>query len=271
MSILVTGATGLVGSRLLPRLVGAGLDCRALIRGEKQAPAGVRLVAGDLLDSESLAAALEGVTSIVHLAAVFRTPDAGLIWKSNLDGTRNLIAAANTYAPGARFILASSSHVYNADTLWPGREEDDADPKLDYPASKLAAEKELRGSGLTWSILRFGFVYGDGDGHLEALPGLAARAKLHPAQRLSLVHHRDIAAAVMLALGGAMDGRVVNITDEAPGSIYELARLVGEEPAPSAEPLSNPWHLQMDGALARRLGFRPSVRTVHQAVQEKLL
>ena len=40
MTILVTGATGLVGARLLPRLVQAGLDCRALLRGGKPAPSG---------------------------------------------------------------------------------------------------------------------------------------------------------------------------------------------------------------------------------------
>ncbi|HEY0944429.1 MAG TPA: NAD(P)-dependent oxidoreductase [Opitutaceae bacterium] len=270
-TILITGASGLVGARLLPRLVEAGANCRVLLRGERAAPAGSVAVAGDLLDPASLAAAVTGVSAIIHLAAVFRTPDADSIWKCNFDGTRNLIAAAKIHAPGARFIMASSSHVYNADSPRPGREEDDAAPKLAYPASKLAAEKELRASGLNWSVLRFGFVYGDGDGHLEALPGLAVKVKLHPAQRLSLVHHRDVAAAVRLALDGAMDGRVVNITDEAPSSIYELARLVGVEPASSAEPLINPWHLQMDGALARRLGFRPAVRTVYQAAQENWL
>ena len=40
---------------------------------------------------------------------------------------------------------------------------------------------------------------------------------------------------------------------------------------PSAEPLANPWHLHMDGALARSLGFQPTVRTVHQATLENLM
>jgi nucleoside-diphosphate-sugar epimerase len=80
---------------------------------------------------------------------------------------------------------------------------------LYYPASKLAAEKELRGSALNWSILRFPFVYGDKDGHMES------------------IHHQDIATAVNLALTGAMDGRIVNTVDEAPTSVYELIELVG--------------------------------------------
>lgn len=94
MTILVTGGTGLVGSRLLKRLVDAGVECRALVRSGKELPAGVVPVDGDILDPHSLAKAVEGVSSIVHLAAVFRTPDNDLIWKVNLEGTRNLIDAA---------------------------------------------------------------------------------------------------------------------------------------------------------------------------------
>ncbi|WP_249976908.1 NAD-dependent epimerase/dehydratase family protein [Vreelandella olivaria] len=271
MTILITGATGLVGTRLLPRLVAAGEDCRAILRAGSDVPVGVTAVEGDLLNPESLEQAVEGVSAIIHLAAVFRTPDTDLIWKINLEGTRNLIAAAKAHAPKARFIMASTSHVYDPDTPHPGREEDVTNPTLAYPASKVSAEKELRESGLNWSVQRFGFVYGDQDGHLEVLPKLATNAKLHPAQKMSMVHHRDIATAIDLALSGALDGRIVNITDDAPTSLYELTALVGEAMEPSSEPLANPWHLHMDGSLARRLGFRPSVRTVYQAVEEKLL
>ncbi len=271
MTILVTGATGLVGARLLPRLTEAGLDCRALMRRGKEAPAGVTAVEGDLFDPASLARAVEGVSAIIHLAAVFRTPDTELIWKSNLEGTRNLIAAARAHAPAVRFIMASTSNVYNVDSPRPGREDDAADPKLAYPASKLAAENALRESGLNWSILRFGFVYGDRDGHLEAMPGHAKNGKMHPAQKMSTIHHRDIANAMNLALGGAMDGHIVNIVDEAPISIYELVELVGAPMQPSSEPLAHPWHLHVDGSLGRSLGFQPTVRTVYQAVQERLM
>ncbi len=161
MTVLVTGGSGLVGTRLLPRLVGAGVECRALVRGGKEVPAGVTAVEGDLLDPASLTQAVEGISEIIHLASVFRTPDTDLIWKSNLEGTRNLIAATKAHAPEARFIMASTSNVYNMDSPHPGREDDAADPKMAYPASKLAAENELRESGLNWSIQRFGFVYGD--------------------------------------------------------------------------------------------------------------
>ncbi|WP_028165780.1 NAD-dependent epimerase/dehydratase family protein [Bradyrhizobium elkanii] len=271
MTILITGATGLVGERLVPRLVAAGEACRVLLRGDARAADGVSAVNGDLLDRTSLAKAVDGVSAILHLAATFRTPDTDLIWRVNLEGTQNLIAAAKTYAPGARFIMASTGHVYGTDTPHPGREDDVSNPQHAYPASKLAAEKALQESGLNWTIQRFAFVYGDGDGHLEALPKHAADASFHPAMRMSMVHHRDIATAMKLALTGAMDRRVVNIADDAPTSLYELAGLVNAPISGSAEALATPWRLHMDTTLARQLGFQASIRTVHQALAEKLL
>lgn len=271
MTVLITGATGLVGTRLLPRLVAQGVDCRALLRKGKVPPIEVPVVEGDLLDPTTLDDALAGISAIIHLAALFRTPDTDLIWKSNLDGTRNLIAAAKAQAPEARFIMASTSLVYDRHASHPGREEDPSEPKQAYPASKLAAEQALRQSGLTWSILRFAFVYGDGDGHLETLPRLAANAGLHPAQRMSMIHHRDIAFAMTMALGGAMDGHVINLVDEAPTSLHELCDLLGDAMPSSSEPLANPWYMQADGARARSLGFRPTIRTVHQSMQEGLM
>jgi len=269
--ILLTGVTGLVGARLLPRLTEAGWQCNVLVRGVKEVPTGAMAIEGDLFNAESLKHAVQGVSAIIHLAAVFRTQDMDLIWKSNLEGTRNLIAAVKEQSPHARFILASTSNVYNKNNPHPGREDDAVEPEQAYPASKVAAEKELQQSGLNWSVLRFPFVYGDGDGHLEMLPEHAVAAKWHPAMKMSTIHHRDIATAMDMALSGKMDGRIVNITDEAPMSIYELVQLVGGRLASSSAPLQNPWHLHADASLARSLGFNASVRTVYQAVQQKLL
>jgi nucleoside-diphosphate-sugar epimerase len=271
MTILVTGGTGLVGPRLLPRLVEAGVACRALVRAGKELPAGVTPVAGDILDPASLAKAVDGVSAIVHLAALFRTPDTDQIWTVNLEGTCNLIGAAQAHAPEARFIMASTTRVYDADSPRPGREDDACHPTEAYPASKIAAEKELRESSLNWSILRFAFVYGDKDGHLESLPTLMDRFRWHPAQKLSMIHHQDIATAVNLALTGAMDGRIVNTVDEAPMSIYELIELVGATMEPSSRPLENPWSGHADGSLARRLGFQPTIATVYKAQREGAL
>jgi len=271
MTILVTGGTGLVGSRLLPRLARAGVDCRALVRPGKGVPAGATRVEGDLLDPGSLAPAVKGVEAVVHLAAVFRTTDADLVWRSNLEGTRNLIAAVKAHVPQARFIMASTGVVYDTDLPRPAREDDSTAATAPYPASKVAAERELHDSGLTWCVLRFAFVYGDGDGHLQAAPELFSRTDRHPAQTVSLVHERDIATAVELALTGVMDGRIVNIVDEAPVTVHEIASIVGASYKVSAAPLPNPWAGHMDGSLARELGFRATVPTVYQAARDRIL
>jgi nucleoside-diphosphate-sugar epimerase len=255
----------------LRRLVDAGVDCRALVRPGKEVPAGATPVEGDLLEADSLKQAVAGVSAIVHLAAVFRTHSEDDIWRANFDGTKNLIAAAKAHAPQVRFVMASTGLVYDAEASHPGVEDDATNPKLAYPASKIAAENELRNSGLNWSILRLSFVYGDGDGHLAAVPKVAARFKWHPAKAFSLVHQRDVARAVELALTGVMDGRIVNIVDDAPTTLYEIASLVGSPIERSADPLTDPWMGRMDGSRSRSLGFQPTIRTVYQAMQQGIL
>ncbi len=271
MTMFVTGGTGLVGSRLLRRFVADGVACRALVRAGKDVPAGVARAEGDLLVPESLKFALEGITAVVHFAAVFRTTDEAEIWRANLDGTRHLITAVKEQSPQARFIMASTSLVYSNDTVRPGLEDDRVAPTLAYPASKVAAEKELRDSGLNWSILRLGFVYGDGDEHLASIPKQAPAHKMHPAQTFSMIHQRDVAEAVKLALTGAVDGQIVNVTDDAPTSLYEMARIIGATMDPSNDPLPNPWMGRMDGSKLRSLGFRPTIATVYQAAEAGIL
>ena len=271
MAILVTGGTGLVGSRLLRRFVDSGVDCRALVRPGKEVPAGATPVEGDLFDADSLKRAVECVSAIVHLAAVFRTQNEDNIWRANLEGTKNLIAATKAHAPQVRFVMASTGLVYDADSSHPGREDDATHPKLAYPASKIAAENELRNSGLRWSILRLAFVYGDGDGHLADAAKMVKAFKWHPAKTFSLVHQRDVARAVELALTGVMDERIINITDYAPTTLYEMASVAGFTIEPSAEPLTHPWMGRMDGSRLRSLGFKPTVPTVYQALEQGIL
>ena len=270
-TLLVTGATGLVGSRLLPRLAQDGFTCRALVRSDAALPSGTTGVRGDLADPGTLRAAVEGVDAVVHLAALFRTDDEAAIWRANLDGTRNLIAAVQEHAPGARLIMSSTGNVYDADATRPALETDACSPTAAYPASKVAAEQLLHDSGLTWAVLRLPFVYGEGDGHLASIPALAPRFGLHPANTYSVAHHRDIAVAVRLALTGVMDGRVVNVTDDAPVTVFEMASLAGQPIEGSAEPLANPWSGRMDGTLIRQLGFSPSVPTIQAAARDGIL
>lgn len=270
-TVLLTGGTGLVGSRLLPRLVADGHDCRVLLRGDHTLPEGATPIRGDLDDPSTLGPAVEGVEAVVHLAALFRTDDEAAIWKVNLDGTRHLLGAVTTHAPDARFVMASTSNVYDADQARPGREDDACHPTAAYPASKVAAEALLRDSGLTWSVSRLPFVYGEGDGHLASMPMLASRFGLHPAHTYSVAHHRDVAAVVRLALSGTLDGRIVNVTDDAPVTVFEMAELAGSPIDGSAEPLANPWAGRMDSSLLREFGFRPSVPTMWDAAANDLL
>jgi UDP-glucose 4-epimerase len=270
-SILLTGATGLVGSRLLPRLLDAGHACRALVRGDADLPPGATAVRGDLADPDSLPPAVEGIDAVVHLAALFRTEDEDAIWRANRDGTRNLIAAVQAHAPGARLIMTSTGNVYNNDTPRPGRESDECSPTAAYPASKIAAEQLLRDSGLTWAILRLPFVYGDGDGHLAMMPTMAPRFGLHPAHTYSVAHHRDVMTAVDLALSGTMDGQTVNIADDAPVTVLAMTELAGTPIDGSAEPLTNPWAGRIDTTLAHQLGFQPTVPTISTAARDGIL
>jgi UDP-glucose 4-epimerase len=270
-TILLTGATGLVGSRLLPRLSEAGFSVRALVRRDIDLPPNATAIRGDLDDAAALQAAVEGVDAVVHLAALFRTQDEDAIWRANRDGTRNLVAAVQAHAPGARFVMASTGNVYDDDTPRPSRETDACHPTAAYPASKLEAEAVLRESGLNWAILRLPFVYGDGDGHLAMIPALAPRFGLHPAHTYSVAHHRDIAVAIKLALAGTMDGRIVNIADDAPVSVLQMSELAGDPLPGSADPLANPWAGRMDVALGRELGFRPTVPTIYEAARDGIL
>lgn len=270
MTILVTGGNGLVGARLLPRLVEAGLDCRALLRSHA-APSGVVGVQGDLLAPETLRGAVEGVTGIIHLAALFRSADEAAIREVNQQGTRNLIAATLAYAPEARFVMASTALVYGPQAARPSTEEDPAGATQAYPASKLVAEADLRASALNWSILRFPFVYGEGDAHLESVVAHYETFKWHPALRFSMLHHQDLASGVLLALDGAFDRRVINLADDAPTTMYEMSQIAGGSIPPSSEPLADPWAGQVDSSLARSLGFAPSVRTVRQAQDQGLI
>jgi UDP-glucose 4-epimerase len=269
MTVLVTGATGLVGPRLLARLAAEGIECRALVRAGKDVPDGVERIEADILNPESLPAAVAGVDAIIHLAAVFRTRDEDEIWRVNLEGTRNLIAASMQQVPDVRFLMSSTGNVYADGVGRPGREDDDVHPTLAYPASKIEAEKLLRESGLNWGILRLPFIYGDGDGHLESLATMAADR--HPAEKLTVAHHIDIATAFELALTGAMDGRIVNIGDDASPTIWELAHLIGADFRESDAPLPNPWKGVMDTTLARTLGFVPKVPSIYEALREGLL
>src|SRR6478752_6048111 len=117
MKILITGATGKVGSRLSKHLARRGDRVRALVRDPARAVGlsgeGVELVRGDLLEEASLAAAVRGVEAVVHCAAFFRGATPEQAHAVNDLGTQHLAKAASA-ASVRRFIFTSTGLVYGS-------------------------------------------------------------------------------------------------------------------------------------------------------------
>ena len=259
MSILVTGATGRVGSRFARRLVAEGEPVRVLVRGGDVA--GADVIVGDLRDAESRRRALDGVDAVVHLAAAFRGVSDAEAIAVNHEATVGLARDAGS----RRFVYASTNLVYGPGRGRPAREDDEPAPNGTYPESKAAAEEVLRELGAR--IVRLAFVYGEGDPHLAESMMWARRWPAH--QRLQLVHHADVAQGLIRALRTeGIDGRIFNIADDAPVSAAELHVLNGEALAADAadRPLDDPWSGIVDTTAARReLGWRPIYPSVYTA------
>jgi nucleoside-diphosphate-sugar epimerase len=182
MKTLVTGATGKVGSRLVPRLIANGYDVRVLVRDAAKAPKNTEVLVGDLFDPASLPAAVTGVAAVVHLAALFRTGDQDNITKTNNDAT---VALAHAAVAGGvkRFVFTSTGNVYSSGYGHPAKEDevlDNNDPRA-YSSSKIAAEQELLKKVLDVRILRLPFVYGDKDPHIEKILPLLKNGDAIPA------------------------------------------------------------------------------------------
>lgn len=171
--ILVTGATGFIGRRVVARLVAEGVRVRALVLPAEVATAGagfagdVEVSAGDIGDAAAVAAATRGVSGIIHLAAVVGDwGPAALFERVTVQGTRNVIDGA--VAAGVRLVLASSI-VFYGDAL--GRDVcDEAHPvgrplghysRTKQQQEQLAREAEAR-RGLELVVVRPGNVYGVG-------------------------------------------------------------------------------------------------------------
>ena len=275
MTILVTGATGRVGSRFVPRLLQQNEPVRILVRDPARAESldrlGAGVVLGDLRDAGSVADALQGIDAVVHLGAAFRGVSDEEAVAINHAATVELARAA-VRAGVARFVYASTTLVYGAGRDRPALEADEpAPPGWAYPASKAAAEQALlrlhQTDGLPLRIARLAFVYGEGDPHLAESLLWARDWPLH--KRLHLVHHADVGQALLRAVRvSGVDGEIFNVADDAPVTALELLSLNGEAPAgdAAARTLDDPWEGIADTAKIRReLGFRPVYPTVYTA------
>src|SRR6266498_17072 len=139
LPILVTGGTGTLGRRLVPRLQKAGGDVRVLTRGSRADEYGVQFVTGDLATGEGIELAVDEVATIVHCAGSS---------KGDEDKTRNLVRAASR--AGAPHLVYIS--VVGADRIPIASAVDRA--MFGYFGSKLASERVVAGSGLPWTTLR---------------------------------------------------------------------------------------------------------------------
>lgn len=280
MKILVTGATGKVGSRFVPRLLAKGHDVSILVRDAAKASTlaelGARVVIGDLFNADTLLPAVEGIDAVIHLAALFRTfTDNDGIIKTNHVGTVALANAAMA-AGVKRFVFVSTSNVYSSGYQHPAKEDDLVninDPRA-YASSKIAAEQELlslhKNTGFDVRVLRLGFVYGDRDPHIEEIIPLLKKMKRHSGSRMHMVHHLDVAQALALLLHtDGLNGEIFNIADDAPITLYELADSVGKAADafdPAEGPLNDPFEGVTDiSKLRSSTGFRPLVPSYYVA------
>jgi D-erythronate 2-dehydrogenase len=226
----VTGAAGNVGRYVVRELASRGYevfatDVRSQIRGARRKlaflpsgpRAGVEFYAADLTDEDAIASLLRDTSpqAIMHLAAIIPPhtyENAERARRVNVDGTRNLVRAAERMAAPPYFLQASSMAVYGARN--PHRHHGllDADtstcPTELYGAQKLAAEQVVRSSSLEWSILRLGGVLTPdislwGDASLVAMEGcLPVDGRVH------MVAVEDVAVAFERAIASRPVGNL---------------------------------------------------------------
>jgi nucleoside-diphosphate-sugar epimerase len=210
MRVLVTGATGFVGSHILRQLVDAGHTVRALVRREVRAPQpSVEYVRGDILDFASLKAAATGCEAVIHAAAElsFRPRDFVRQREVNVQGTRNAVEAARE-AGVRRFVHTSSVSAIGRSGA---NGVTDEDARYDWPfgfhynETKRDAEEIVRHArDLETVCLNPTMVFGPEEVYRRWLPlfklvrwGLA---RVAPPGGFTVCDVRDVAAAHVSAL-----------------------------------------------------------------------
>src|SRR5260221_5200767 len=222
MRVFVTGASGWIGSALVPELIGAGHEVTALARSDASAAAlteaGVRVHRGDLDDPGGLRGAAGASDGVIHLAFnvdMVRSGD----FRGAIDADRRAVEALGQALTGSDrpLVIASATVV-----LAPGRvgTEQDA-PGLDPaaaagPRARLATEQvalSFASLGVRSSVVRLATTcYGDGDhGFLAALVGIARDKGVcgvirDGSSRWPAVHRLDAAHLFRLALEKAPAG-----------------------------------------------------------------
>lgn len=230
MKVLVTGATGFVGSHLSERLTAEGHQVRALVRATSKTglltKLGAELHEASLETGRGLETALQGVDAVVHGAAVVKARSAEEFHRVNATGTQNLLNATLEHNPGIRrFVYVSSlaAHGFSQDGE-PRAVDDPPRPVTHYGRSKLAGEQAVLAAKdrIPVTVIRPPAIYGPRDVEMFAffktvktgvVPFLGSKKNV-----LSLVYGPDCADAIYAALTkDHPSGRVYFVDD---GGVY---------------------------------------------------
>jgi uncharacterized protein YbjT (DUF2867 family) len=191
--ILLTGATGTVGSALLRRLTADGRPVRALVRdaqrlGDQRVR--VQIALGDLSDPPSFRNALRGVDTVVHLAASIRDQPRGSIEELNAVATLRLVRAAER-AGVERFVFFSAMNAHHHS-------------RTRFFRAKALAEQAVEESTLRSTVFRPSIIYTPGDPWLTLLDRLSRLPAVPVSGSGKALYQpvwaEDVAAAVMTAL-----------------------------------------------------------------------
>lgn len=209
MRVLVTGASGFIGTVLTRRLRERGDEVRALVRPTSATATlkklGVDLVPVGLLDVDRIRSALAGCELVYHLAGAVKALHPRDFFPTNAEATRRVAEACAQVSSPPRLVYLSS--IAAAGPSAPGRpcrEEDAPHPVSLYGESKLAGERAVRdlAGRLGASIVRPPIVYGPGD--REFVPMLARMARLglvltagRDERRYSVLHVEDLCQGLL--------------------------------------------------------------------------
>jgi nucleoside-diphosphate-sugar epimerase len=223
--VLITGATGFVGSHVVDALKSRGIGVRCLARKTSRLDflsASPEMAYGDVTLPETLVPALEGVDGIVHCAGLTGARNAADYFRVNQEGSRNLYQVSQTFHGRILKIVHISSLAAWGPSVdgKPVTEESMPRPVSDYGRSKLAGQRVAESfmQDLPISILIPPAVYGPRDDDFRVyfkLVGKGIAPLLGGVPRyLSLIHVKDLAeAAVLILTGDKSTGRTYLVED----------------------------------------------------------